>query len=377
MRSERNDPLRAATRSGSPIVGSDAPEPCGLLASKIAVGIFIVARMVEGTEGSHHKEGSTKMSKTSTTAAGIDIAKEQLDIAVHGCGQIWRVANTPEGLRQLASLMHQQQVARIGLEATGGYERDVVAHLRAEGLTVIVLQPRQVRAYAQLMLRRAKTDRIDAALIAAVTADHAIAREAPDPRLAALAERLTWLEQIEEDMARIKVRLEHIRDDEARCICQADLARLKQRRAGTIAKLLIALRQHDDLATRLRLVLTVEGIGTRTAIALLIRMPELGRLSRGEAAALAGLAPFNHDSGKRARQRSIAGGRTRLRTSLYAAALPAAFQWNAALKRLYARLKAAGKPHKLALVACARKLLIYANTVLARATPWLPQATNP
>jgi transposase len=139
---------------------------------------------------------------------------------------------------------------------------------------------------------------------------------------------------------------------------------------------LIALRRHDDLATRLKLVLSVAGIGPRTAIALLIRMPELGRLSRGEAAALAGLAPFNNDSGKRGRQRSIAGGRTRLRTSLYAAALPAAFRWNEALKRLYTRLKAAGKPHKLALVACARKLLAYANTVLARGTPWLSATTN-
>ena len=332
--------------------------------------------MVEGTEGSHHKEGSTKMSKTSMTAAGIDVAKEQLDIAVHGCRQSWRVANTPEGFRELAGLMREHQVERIGLEATGGYERDVAAHLRAEGFTVIVLQPRQVRAYAQLKLRYAKTDRIDAALIAAFTVDHAIAREAPDPRLAALAERLTWLEQIEEDMALIKIRLEHIRDNEAQRICKADLARLRQRRAGTIAKLLIALRQHDDLATRLSLVLSVEGIGPRTAIALLIRMPELGRLSRGEAAALAGLAPFNNDSGKRVRQRSIAGGRTRLRTNLYAAALPASFQWNAALKRLYVRLKADGKPHKVALVACARKLLTYANTVLARGTPWVRQATS-
>jgi transposase len=327
--------------------------------------------MVEGTEGSHHKEGSTKMNKTSMTAAGIDVAKKHLDVAVQGHRQSWRVANTPEGFDEVVRLMREHQVEQIGLEATGGYERDVVEHLRAEQFTVVVLQPLQVRAYAQLTLRRAKTDRIDAALIAAFTADHAIARDTPDPRLAALAERLTWLEQTEEDMARIKVRLEHIRDVETRRICKADLARLKQRRANTIAKLLTALRQHEDLATRLKLVLSVDGIGPRTAIALLIRMPELGRLSRGQAAALVGLAPFNNDSGKRVRQRSIAGGRTRLRTSLYAAALPASFQWNEALKRLYARLTAAGKPHKLALVACARKLLTYANTVLARGTPWV------
>lgn len=327
--------------------------------------------MVEGTEGSHHKDGSTKMNKTSTVVAGIDVAKEQLDIAVHDGKQSWRLANTPEGLRELVRLMREHQVVRIGLEATGGYERDAVEQLRAAGFTVMVLQPLQVRAYARLTLRRAKTDRIDAALIAAFTAEYGVVRDTPDPRLAPLAERLTWLEQTEEDIARIKVRLEHVRDPETRRSWHDDLTRLKQRRASMIARLLTLLRQHDDLATRLKLVLSVEGIGSRTAIALLIRMPELGRLSRGQAAALSGLAPFNNDSGKRVRQRSIAGGRTRLRTSLYAAALPAAFRWNAALIALYNRLRAAGKPHKLALVACARKLIVFANTVLARGTPWV------
>jgi transposase len=330
--------------------------------------------MVEGTVGSHHKEGSTKMSQTSTGVAGIDVAKEQLDIAVHGCKQSWRVANTPEGFCELVELLRRHRVVRVGLEATGGYERDVVERLRAEGFTVIVLQPRQLRAYAEAKLRHAKTDRIDAQLIAAFAAEHGVVRDVPDPRLSALCERLTWLEQTEEDIARIKVRLEHVRDPETPHIWKADLARLKQRRAGIVARLVTMLRIHDDLANRLDLLLSIDGIGSRTAIALLIRMPELGRLSRGEAAALAGLAPFNNDSGKRVRQRSIAGGRTRLRTSLYAAALPASFQWNAALKALYARLKAAGKPHKVALVACARKLLVFANTVLARGTPWVKSA---
>jgi transposase len=330
--------------------------------------------MVEGTVGSHHKEGSRKMSQINTVAAGIDVAKEHLDIAVHGCKSSWRVANRPEGFRDLMRLMREHQVDRVGLEATGGYEREVVEHLRSVGLSVVVLQPVQVRAYAVMKLRRAKTDRIDAELIAAFTAEHAILRAPPDPTLTGFSEQLTYLEQIEEDMARIKVRLEHVREPDLRLNWQSDIARLKQRRATMIAKLLTRLRQHGDLAIRLTLLLSIEGIGPRTAIALMIRMPELGRLSRGQAAALAGLAPFNQDSGKRVRQRSIAGGRTRLRTSIYAAALPAAFQWNAALKRLYARLRAAGKPHKLALVACARKLIIFANTVLARGKPWVKSA---
>lgn len=330
--------------------------------------------MVEGTKGSHHKEGSTKMSKSSTIVAGIDVAKAHLDIAIHGYKQSWQMANTPEGLGDLMRLLRQHQVARIGLEATGGYEREVVEQLRAAGLSVIVLQPKQVRAYADVKLRRAKTDRIDAALIADFVSAYAIEREAPDPRLAALCERLTCLEQTEEDMARIKIRLEHVHDPELRQSWMDDFARLKQRRAAIIARLLTLLRNHADLSMRLNLLLSIDGIGSRTALALLIRMPELGRLSRGQAAALAGLAPFNQDSGKRSRPRSIAGGRTRLRTSLYAAALPAAFRWNTALVRLYNRLKAAGKSHKLALVACARKLLVFANAVLARGTPWTTSA---
>ncbi len=157
----------------------------------------------------------------------------------------------------------------------------------------------------------------------------------------------------------------------------ADIARLKARRAAELLRIVEELRAHDDLARRLDLVLSVPGIGERTALALIIRMPELGRISREEAAALAGLAPFDDDSGTHKGQRHIAGGRARLRRSLFAAALPAAFRWNKALVDLYARLIARGKAHNAALIACARKLLIYANTVVARGTPWVekPAAT--
>jgi transposase len=133
----------------------------------------------------------------------------------------------------------------------------------------------------------------------------------------------------------------------------------------------MALRAHEDLGRRLDLVLSIPGLGERTAIALIVRMPELGRVSREEAAALAGLAPYDDDSGKHKGQRHIAGGRGRLRRSLFAAALPAAFRWNKALIELYTRLTARGKAHNAALIACARKLLIYANTVVHRGTPWV------
>jgi transposase len=327
--------------------------------------------MVEGTVGSHHKEGSTKMIKTTTIAAGIDVAKAKLDIALHGCNERWQVVNAPAGFRDLVQLMRRHKVTRIGLEATGGYERDVVEYLRQAGFAVVVLQPIQVRAFARFSLCRAKNDRIDAGLIATCTAHHDRTREAPDPRLAPFADLLTFTEQTEEDIARLKVRLEHVRDAAVRCIMIADLARLKQRRATTIAKLAAAIRKHDDLARRLDLLASIDSIATRTALAFLIRMPELGRLSREQAAALAGLAPFDDDTGQRSGQRRIAGGRARLRKSVYAAALPGAFRWNRQLMSLYQRLIARGKPHKVALIACARKLVVYANIVLARGTPWI------
>jgi len=310
------------------------------------------------------------MSQTTITTAGIDTSKAKLDIAVHGRTERWQLANAVSGWRTLAAKLAKAGVARVGIEATGGYERGVVEHLRAAGFTVLVLQPIQVRAFGRVHLRRAKNDALDAVLIAACAAAIDQPRIAPDPRLSELATHLTFLEQAEEDIARFKTRLEHIDEPRLRRIVTGDIARLKARRAALIRALAKRLRAYDDLAKRLDLVLSIPGIGERTALALIVRMPELGQVSREEAAALAGLAPFDNDSGQHRGQRRIAGGRGRLRRSLFAAALPAAFRWNKALIALYARLTALGKAHNAALIACARKLLIYANTVVQRGTPW-------
>ena len=314
------------------------------------------------------------MTQTNITTAGIDTSKAKLDIAVHGRTERWQVANALPGWRTLAANLAKAGVTRVGIEATGGYERGVVEHLRAAGFTVLVLQPMQVKAFGRVHLRRAKNDALDAVLIAACAAALDQPRIAPDPRLAELAGYLTFLEQIEEDIARFKTRLEHIDEPGLRRLVNSDIARLKARKVAQIRDIAKRLRAHDDLARRLELVLSIPGIGERTALALLIRMPELGRISREEAAALAGLAPFDDDSGKYKGQRHIAGGRGRLRRSLFAAALPAAFRWNKALIDLYARLIAKGKAHNAALIACARKLLIYANTVVQRGTPWTENA---
>lgn len=333
--------------------------------------------MVARTLGSHRKEGTTKMGDTSMEVAGIDTGKDWLDVAMDDAPeQPWRAANTPAQWDELAKKLTRLGVGRVGIEASGGYEAGVVQVLRHAGLQVQLCQPAQVRLFARLQLRRAKNDQLDAQLIAAFTAQHWTARPPADPRYQGFTGHLGYIEQIQQDIARLKTRLEHQTEPRLAKQIHADVKSLTKRRDAERARLEADLRRHPDIGERLDLVLSIDGIGLPTALALIVRMPELGHLSREQAAALAGLAPYDDKSGRRDGQRHIAGGRTPLRTAVYAAALPAAFRWNRALSSLYRRLIAKGKSHKLALIACARKLIIFANTVLQRGTPWTSKATQ-
>lgn len=310
--------------------------------------------------------------------AGIDVSKSTLDMAIHGRPDLSHVPNTPTGWDMLAATLAAAGVRRVGVEATGGYERGVAGHLRECGITVTLLQPAQVKAFGKLHLKRAKADRIDAVLIAACTqvlerGD----RMPPDVRFEALGDHLTFVEQIEEDIARFKTRLEHIGDKRLRRSVEASIRREQMRRLVEIKRLTLAVRAHADLDQRFRLALSVPSVGERTALALLIRMPELGRLNRGQAASLAGLAPFVRQSGKWQGQARIGGGRSRLRRSLFAAAFPGAHHWNKPLMGLHERLRARGASHVSAIVACARKLLIQVNAVVARGTPWEDRGATP
>jgi len=305
--------------------------------------------------------------------AGIDTGKRRLDVALDGSSERLQVANTAEGHEELFAWARRHRVKRIGIEASGGYEQPVVCRLRQGGFVVVVFQPGQVRGYAKFHLQRAKNDKIDAALIAACTAATRKIHAPPDPRLAALAELQTQIDQIASQIACFKNYRESCRDPQLRQLWEDEIRRFRGHFKQRLKELVAAIRRHADLAKRLALIVSVNGIALRTATAIVVRMPEIGRLSRGEAAALVGVAPYDDDSGTYVGIRHIAGGRERLRGALYAAALPAAFRWNPALVALYRRLIAAGKPHKVALIACARKLIIYVNTVVERGTPWTPQ----
>jgi transposase len=312
------------------------------------------------------RRGSTKP----LICAGVDIGKAKLDCAVAGREQALCCDNTVEGRSQLVAFLEGQSVRRVGLEASGGYEIEVVDALRTAGFEVILFQPNQVRAYGLFKRKRAKNDRIDAILIAQCTVAQDTVRDAPDPRLAPFAEHLTRIEQIQEDVARAKTRRDRFREPRLKAQIEDEVKSLSALKRDETRLLLKAVRAHADLARKLDLLLSIQGIGEPTALALLVRMPELGTLSREEAACLLGVAPFVQESGRYKGQRRTGGGRARARTSLFAAAQAAARQWNPALIALYDRLVKAGKPHNVAIIACVRKMIIYANTVLARNQPW-------
>jgi transposase len=307
----------------------------------------------------------------SIVCAGIDTGKRKLDVALDGSPEQLQVDNTPHGHRALSARLEHWRVKRVGIEASGGYEQEVVAQLRRDGFEVVVFQPGQVRAYARFILQRAKNDKIDSALIAACTAAAKKVHAPPDPRLAPLAERFTLIEQLTDQVACLKTYRESHREPALRQFWSEEIARLNKLLRAKLKQLVADIRQYADLGERLDLIQSVDGVGLKTAVAILVRMPEIGRVTREQAAALAGLAPYDDDSGVYAGVRHIAGGRKRLRWSLYNAALSAAFHWNPLLRALYRRLSAKGKLHKVALIACARKLLIFVNTVVARGTPWV------
>jgi transposase len=309
--------------------------------------------------------------QSNTNIAGIDVGKHRLDVAVHGADDILQVANSPDGLAELLAWLQARKVGRVGLEATGGYERAARTALEAAGLAVVVHQPLEVRLFAKLKRRRAKNDRLDARLIAAATAQVDSLKAAQDPRLPALAEQLSAYEQISDQAAELKTFLESVTLAEIRALITAEIRTLVQLKAQLLAAILHQIKAQPDLVARFRLLLSLPGVGPVVAASLVIRMPELGELRRGQAAALLGVAPYDRDSGRHKGLRVIAGGRARPRRLLYLAAL-AAQRCDPWLKGFAAALRARGKAAKVVVVAVMRKLIEAANLVLQRQQPWSP-----
>lgn len=307
-----------------------------------------------------------------TRIAGVDVGKRYLDGAVHGLEDQVRVDNSQTGVSELIAWLRAREVGRVGLEASGGYERRLRSALEQCGLEVVAHQPIEVRRFAQLKRWRAKNDRMDARLIAAATAQVDKVKAAQDPRLADLAERLTAYEQIADQVATMKAFLEHVVAKDILKLLRAQIRSLERAKARLAADIRRRIEAEADLLARFRLLLSLPGVGPIVAATLVIRMPELGAMSRGQASSLLGVAPFDRDSGQWKGQRFIGGGRARPRRMLYLAAL-AASRCSPTFKGFAQRLLERGKPKKLVLVAVMRKLIEAANLVLSRGQPWTAQ----
>lgn len=306
-------------------------------------------------------------SPTPITYLGIDIAKLTLELSSHPALSKRRsYPNNPAGHRRLITALHLLQVpVQIICEATGGYERHLIAALHQADVSVTLLNPRQARDFARARGLLAKTDALDAAVLA----DYGrTLQPAPTtPRSHALQRLAALVARRQELLALITQehnRTEHHDDAFVRRQALRLITALK-RHLQDLEEQIETLQRADELIDKhVARLCSVQGIGRRTAWMLLAALPELGSLRRGQAAALAGLAPFNHDSGPWRGQRHIAHGRALARSALYMAALVAA-RFNPVLRPFYQRLRANGKPPKLALTALMRKLAELANTLLA------------
>ena len=304
---------------------------------------------------------------------GIDGAKAQLDIAVRPTGARWSAPNDEAGIATLVTQLQAVAPTLIVLEATGGFQRAVVAALTVVGLPVVVAHPRQSRDCATATGQLAKTDALDArALAHFADAVRPTPRPVPEAQTEALRALLTRRRQLVAMRTAERNRLGSTASPTVQADLKAHLAWLAQRLATLENDLDTTLRASPVWRERETLYRSVPGIGPVCARTLLLALPELGTLSRQRLAALAGVAPFNRDSGTVRGHCAIWGGRAPLRATLSMATL-VAVRHNAVLHAYYERLLAAGKAKKVALVACMRTLLTILNAMAKPQTPWQPQ----
>jgi transposase len=301
---------------------------------------------------------------------GIDVSKDRLDVHVAPAGQSFFVSNDHAGIDGLVEQIIGVGVDVVALEATGGFESLAVAALTAAGLAVIVVNPAQVRAYAHALGRRAKTDPIDAALIAAfVAATKPELRPLRDGDNQVLSQLVTRRRQIVQMIVAEENRASMVLAKAAQKSIKRLLSALRRELASLDEELDNHIRKSPIWKVRETLLTSVPGVGSTTARTLLAEMPELGRLDRRQIASLAGLAPWTRQSGTWKGRSFTSGGRGKVRTALFMAALVAS-RHNPVLKAFRDRLVASGKPKIVAVVATMRKLLTILNAIIRDEKPW-------
>ncbi len=306
---------------------------------------------------------------------GIDVSKNFCDVTIDGAREVKHFDNAQ--LPKLIDWLSSLPVKVVCLEATGGYEQPLVELLHAAQLPVAKVNPRQVRDFARALGQLAKTDRIDAQVIARFAAfmEPALCEKTPEKQaeLKALQSRRN---QIRDMLAREKNRLGTCWDRRTREMIQQAINLYEQQLQEVDREIDALMTADPEFDAKVKLLTSVPGVGKTTAHALLVEMPELGRLNRQQAGRLAGLAPINRDSGQMRGKRTIGGGRPAVRRSLYMATLVAT-RFNQVIRGHYRRLTEGGKKKMVALTACMRKMLLMLNAILKNQTPWQekPQTT--
>jgi transposase len=301
---------------------------------------------------------------------GIDVSKARLDVAVHGSAVRLQVQNDEQGLEELIGQLKAFEPELIVLEASGGYERLCVGMLAQAGLPVAVVNARQVRAFAVASGVLAKSDAVDARVLAHFgAAVRPAVRALPDVQQQALDEIMGRRRQLMGMLVMEKNRLGQAREPRVRRDIQSLIRVLEKRIHACNGDLQRLIRESPVWRAQDDLLRSFNGIGKANAFTILAELPELGTLNRKKIAALVGVAPIARDSGRHRGRRSIAGGRAQVRSMLYMAAVTAA-RANPVIRALYQRLRAAGKPVKVALVACMRKILTILNAMVRTQTRW-------
>lgn len=304
---------------------------------------------------------------------GLDVSKAVIDVAVRPTGEVQQFPNDAAGHAALLAWARPLAPTTLVLEATGGYERAAAAALAAAGLPVVIVNPRQVRDFARSTGQLAKTDRLDAAVLALFAERVQPApRPLTDAATAELAEVLTRRQQLQDMLTMEKNRLALTRSRVRRDV-QAHIRWLEKRVHESDDDLRQLIEASPAWCVQDELLRSVPGIGPVVSRTLLALLPELGQLTRKQIAALVGVAPLARDSGQWRGRRVIWGGRAAVRKALFMAALVASRR-NVVLQAFYTRLRAAGKPAKVALVACMRKLLTILNAMVHQGTRWDPSS---
>lgn len=305
---------------------------------------------------------------------GIDISKKHLDVAVTPGDQSFTCPNTEAGIQNLVRRLKKLHPQIILLEASGGYEFLVVAALREAALPACFINPKLVRNFARSAGIAAKTDRLDAKVLALFACRmQPSPRPLPDDRQQELKHLMTRRRQLVDMIQMEHNRLEHAPFPRIRQSLKKNIDSLQEQLAALNREINDFLKQNPLWVEQNRLLTGVPGVGHGTALCLGAYLPELGRLDRQEISALAGVAPFNRDSGQWRGQRHIQGGRSRVRQALYMATLVAT-RHNPVIRAFYQRLLIKGKAKKVALIACMRKLLTILNAMVKNQQPWQPQA---